>query len=165
MSVKNNRRKHRKDNGYPLPERTVIFSRKKNMQPVPEVGKKYHCFDDGKISFSRHYIIEVTEVLRHNAFKRKYPELFEDYLKATKECYWLYSRHTDWFVIANACENNELCLFVRMKNGGWFEISGWFDSGELDVTGELWENLVKNINDFNYTQEEKERIIKENTIC
>ena len=74
MSKKNQKHKVKPDNGYPLPQRTVLYSHKKHMQPVPEVGKRYHCFDDGKITFSRHYIIKVTEVLNHNAFKKKYPE-------------------------------------------------------------------------------------------
>ena len=62
MSNKN-KTKGRKPTIYPLPTRTVLYSRKKYMTPIPEVGKKYHCFDDGKITFSRHFIIQVDEVL------------------------------------------------------------------------------------------------------
>lgn len=164
MSVKNKIRKHRIDNGYPLPDRTVLYSHKKDLQPVPEVGKKYHCFDDGKKTFSRHYIIEVSEVLGHNAFKRKYPELFKRYLEVSKEDYWLYSRSTDKFIVTEKGENNERGVFVRTKDGGWFSIGEWFNSGELDVTGKVWEYLVEHIDDFTYSQEDKERIIRENTI-
>ena len=33
------------------------------MDNVPEVGKKYHFFDDGKISPSRHYIAQVEQII------------------------------------------------------------------------------------------------------
>lgn len=164
MSNKNTKSRHKKDNGYPLPEGTVLFSRKKRMQPVPEVGMKYHCFDDGKKTFSRHYIIEVTEVLGHNAFKRKYPEIFKKYLQTTKEHEWLYSRSTDKFIITNPGENNELGVFVRTKDGGWFGIGDLFNCGEIDVTGKIWNYLVEHIDDFDLTQEDKERIVRENKI-
>jgi hypothetical protein len=61
-------------------------------------------------------------------------------------------------------ENNERGVFVRTKDGGWFSIGEWFNSGELDVTGKVWEYLVEHIDDFTYSQEDKERIIRENTI-
>lgn len=32
------------------------------------------------------------------------------------------------------------------------------------VTGELWDNLIADIDDYDYTDEEKEQIIKEGTI-
>ena len=156
--------KHKKPNGYPLPDRTVLYSRKKYMKPIPEVGKKYHCFDDGKITFSRHYIIKIDEVLSHMEFKRKYPNEFKKYCKTAKDHYWLYSRRTDKFVITYKGENDELGVFVRTKQGGWFGIGSYWNSATLDVTGKLWENLVANIDKFDYTQEEKEQIIKEGSI-
>lgn len=163
MSKKNKSRR-RKPTIYPLPTRTVLYSRKKHMKPVPEVGKKYHCFDDGKIRFSRHFIIQVDEVLGCIQFKKKYPKEFEAYREEAKRCYWLYSTHSDKFIITHSGENNELGVYVRTKRGGWFGIGAWWNSAELDATGELWDWLVKNIDDFNYTDEEKEQIIKEGTI-
>lgn len=73
-----------KKNRYPLPSKTVLYSTKKHLQPIPEVGKRYHCFDDGKITFSRHFIVEVNEVLGHQQFKKKYPEAFLQYREAVK---------------------------------------------------------------------------------
>ena len=151
-------------NKYPLPTRTVLYSHKKHMKPIPEVGKKYHCFDDGKITFSRHFIIEVNEVLGHQQFKKKYPEQFKLYREAVKRCYWLYSTHSDKFVITYKGEDKGLGVYTRTKQGGWFGIGDFWDSATLDVTGEIWDNLVKNIDDFDYSQEEKEMLIKENTI-
>lgn len=149
---------------YPLPSKSVLYSRKKKILPIPEVGKKYHCFDDGKITFSRHFIIKVDEVLGHQQFRKKYPEKFEEYRNAVKNSYWLYSTHSDKFIITHHGENNKLGVYVRTKRGGWFGIGSWFDCGELDVSGKLWENLVANIDNFDYSNAEKERLIKENTI-
>ena len=163
------RKKNTKSLGkpYPLPpERTVHYSRKKNLQPIPNVGQVYHCFDDGKVRFSRLYLVEVIETLGEMEFKRKYPEEFKNWLEISKSHYWLYSRSTDKFVVANCKESNEhpLGIFVRTKQGGWFGIGDWFNSGLLDVTGELYKDLVKSIDNFDYSDEEKKRLIEEYTI-
>ena len=164
MSKKNSFKEKRNNHPYPLPERTVLYSRKKHLKPIPEVRKKYHCFDDGKITFSRHFIIQVDEILGHQAFKRKYPKEFEKYREAVKGHYWLYSTHSDKFIITHKGENGELGVYVRTKQGGWFGIGEWFNSATLDVTGKLWDNLVEGIDLYDYTEEEKERLISENTI-
>lgn len=157
-------KKRNKPNGYPVPRRTVLYSHKKDMQPIPEVGKKYHCFDDGKVRFSRHFIIKIDEVLGHQQFRKKYPEAFKLYREAVKGSYWLYSTHTDKFVITRHGEEGKFGVYVRTKQGGWFGIGEYWNCAVLDVTGELWDELVKNIDEFNYSQEEKEKLIKEGTI-
>ena len=157
-------KKKTKNYTYPLPEKTVLYNHKKHLKPIPEVGKHYHCFDDGKITFSRHFIIQVDEVLGHMAFKKKYPELFEQYRESVKRSYWLYSTHSDKFVVTYKGENDELGVYVRTKQGGWFGVGNWWNSATLDVTGKLWENLVANIDNFDYTEEEKRKLIEEKTI-
>jgi hypothetical protein len=155
----------KKRNKYPLPpNKTVLYSRKKHLEPIPEVGKKYHCFDDGKITFSRHFIIQVDEVLGHMAFKKKYPKYFKQYVKRVKESYWLFSTHSDKFVITYFGENNQPGVYVRTKQGGWFGIGDWWNSATLDVTGKFWKYLVANIDHFDYTEKEKKQLIEENTI-
>lgn len=156
--------RHRKKNKYPLPDKTVLYSRKKHLEPIPEVGKKYHCFDDGKVRFSRHYIIEVSEVLGYMQFKKKYPELFKTYCEVSKGHYWLYSRSTDKFIVAEKGENDELGVFVRTKQGDWFGIGNLNNAGTLDVTGKCWDYLIDNKGLFDYSEEELERLIRENTI-
>ena len=166
MSKKNSRGyfPRQRKNMYPLPNRTVLYIRKKHFKPVPEVGKRYHCFDDGKIRFSRHFIIQVDEVLGFIQFRKKYPKLFEQYTEAVKQSYWLYSTHSDKFVITHKGENDELGVYVRTKQGGWFGAGNWWNSATLDVTGELWDNLIADIDNYDYTDEEKKKLIKENTI-
>ena len=151
-------------NQYPLPERTVLYSHRKHIEPIPEVGKRYHCFDDGKVTPSRHFIVEVTEVLGHQQFKKKYPEEFKQYREAVKDCYWLYSTHSDKFIIVEHGEENERGVYVRTKQGEWFGIGNIFNAGRIDVTGRLWNKLLENFDLFDYTDEEKERIIKEGSI-
>lgn len=166
MSKKNSRGyfPRQRKNMYPLPDRTVLYIRKKHYEPVPEVGKRYHCFDDGKVRFSRHFIIKVDEVLGFIQFRKKYPKLFEQYTEAVKQCYWLYSTHSDKFIITHKGENDELGVYVRTKQGGWFGAGNWWNSATLDVTGELWDNLIADIDNYDYTDEEKKRLIEENTI-
>ena len=103
-------------------------------------------------------------MLGHQQIKKKYSEQFKLYREAVKRCYWLYSTHSDKFVITYKGEDNGLGVYVRTKQGGWFGIGDFWDSATLDVTGEIWDDLVKNIDDFSYSQEEKETLIKENTI-
>lgn len=156
--------KKKRHTEYNVDRHVVFLMPKYRPKPIPEVGKCYHCFDDGKITFSRHFIIKVDEVLDFMQFKKKYPEMVAQYIQETKSCYWLYARRTDKFVITFKGENNELGVYVRMKDGGWFGIGSWWNSAELDVTGKLWESLVQNINHFDYTEEEKKQLIEENTI-
>lgn len=151
-------------NRYPLPRKTVSYSTKKHLQPIPEVGKRYHCFDDGKITFSRHFIIEVNEVLGHQQFKKKYPEAFLQYREAVKGHYWLYSTHSDKFIITYKGENDRFGVYVRTKQGGWFGIGDWWNCGELDSSGKMWDSLISLIDDFQISSEDKEKIIKENTL-
>lgn len=164
MSKKNTRTLRKNDNKYPLPQRTVLYSHKKHLEPVPQCGKRYHCFDDGKIRFSRHFTIQVDEVLNFMEFKRKYRDLFDIYTDEVRRHYWLYSTHSDKFVITHNGENNELGLYVRTKQGGWFGIGPYWNSATLDATGKLWEGLVANIDDYDYTEEEKRKLLEEGEI-
>ena len=112
------------------------------------------------------YIVEVKEVLGQMQFKKKYPEQFKQWLEVSKSHYWLYSRSSDKFIIANCNESEEhpLGIFVRTKQGGWFGIGDFWDSAALDVTGILWEGLISRINEFIFTPEEKQKIIENNEL-
>lgn len=48
---------------------TVLNPKEYKEQPVPEVGKEYHTFDDGKIKPSRHSIVTITDVVPFNEFR------------------------------------------------------------------------------------------------
>ena len=108
-------------------------------QPVPEVGKEYHTFDDGKIKPSRHNIITITEVVPFNEFRDS--TIVSAWGHEIQNCYWLYAEETDYFVIGKYEDEEEPEYFVRTKDGGWFSI-GWFAS-RLDIDGTLYSKMIE----------------------
>lgn len=119
---------------------TVINTTSYNWQPVPEVGKEYHAFDDGKIKPSRHSIVRITEVVPFAAVNHK--AFLEEWQQEVEDCYWLYAKETDYFVKAEW--DDETSYFVRTKDGGWFSL-GWFGA-RLDIDGSLYEKMKEHYN-------------------
>lgn len=113
---------------------TIINTTPYNRQPVPEVGKEYHAFDDGKIKPSRHSIVTIVKAI---PFEEVNPELIDTWKQNVEECYWLYAAETDYFVCAKYDDNIE--HFVRTTDGGWFSL-GWFGA-RLDIDGRLYEKM------------------------
>ena len=70
------------------------------MQPIPELNKEYHIFDDGKIKPSRHYKCTVTNIIPINECHDE--ELLKAWKCNTVECHWLFSEETDYFIKANS---------------------------------------------------------------
>ena len=114
---------------------TIINTTPYKLQLVPEVGKEYHTFDDGKIRPSRHAITTISEVIPFDDCSDT--ELLELWHNEVEECYWLYATETDYFVKAEY--DDETAYFVRTKDGGWFSL-GWFGS-RLDIDGSLYEKM------------------------
>lgn len=54
-------------------------------EPIPEIGRKYHFFDDGKVSMSRHSMAIVTNIIPLNKAKELMfrAKLDEDYNEIT----------------------------------------------------------------------------------
>lgn len=130
------------------------------LKPIPEIGKYYHFWDDGKISPGRHYICRCERIITSEEAKSimiKVPNEYIDDIMDTISLYehwydnempnhdWLYSKDTDYFIECSCPEYDEHNLwFVRTKNGGWFSMdiqSGW-QSGRLDIDGEIFENIT-----------------------
>lgn len=86
---------------------------------LPELYKKYDCYDDGKRRESRRYQVLVTDIIPFN-------EANEDLIKAWKiavEQYnYLFATETDYFIFAVSYEwwYPEVEIFVRIMDGGWF---------------------------------------------
>lgn len=138
---------------------------KKNKQDLPKIGEYYHFFDDGKISMSRHYICRIERIISSEESKNikvKVPRwnfkknkndfeeitLWDRYHEQIKYHDWLYLPITD-FLIEASCPtyDKDNLWFIRQKGGGWFSIdvqNGW-QGGELDITGEIFENVVNNL--------------------
>ena len=111
------------------------------LQPVPEVGKEYHAFDDGKIRPSRLEHVKIVEVI---PFKECWDfALLSSWNTEVAECDWLYAKETDYFVKAYCKEpNTGAQWFVRTVDGGWFSLGFW--GSRLDVDGSLYEKMIEN---------------------
>jgi hypothetical protein len=107
------------------------------MKKIPKVGKTYNCFDDGKISHSRLYTVDIKEVI---AFDKIDNATLEEWKEQVEQCDWLYAKETDYFVKTINGEDGD-AVFVRTLNGGWFSLGNFMNSGRLDVDGKLTKML------------------------
>lgn len=112
------------------------------MKELPIIGKTYNCYDDGKILKSRAYEVTITKIV-------PFSEADETTLKLWKEeglsCDWLF-KETDYFIEFDSTENKNSPkgVFARTKDGGWFGLSSWWNSGRLDIDGSLTKWLQDN---------------------
>ena len=107
------------------------------IKKIPEVGKTYNCFDDGKISESRLYTVDVVAVIPYNKVDS---ETLDIWKHCVKESYWLFAKDTDFFVKTENGEDGD-AVFTRTTDGGWFSMGGFMNSGRMDVDGSLTEYL------------------------
>ena len=113
-------------------------------QPIPEVGKEYHIFDDGKVRSSRHSICKICKVIPFDECSDL--ELLKAWNDEVLRAYWLFSPETDYFVNGVVKKEDsvfEIHYFVRTLDGGWFSIDypeSWTAS-RLDIDGGLFKIL------------------------
>ena len=129
------------------------------MKPIPEVGKYYHFFDDGKTSPSRHYIARVERIVPITDSVDILIPHFDQYLEelvpmslwdiwneSKVDADWVFSEKTDVLVEASCpkYDGNNL-WFARMKDGDWFsmDIQSSWQGGLLDVTREVYESVLE----------------------
>ena len=118
---------------------TIINPLPYKEQPVPELNKKYHMFDDGKISESRHYVVKIVEVIPFEECSDTH--LISFWEDEQKEAPWLYAEETDYIVKGVSPRILEPQYFVRTVDGGWFSL-GWWGS-RLDIDGSLYAQLCE----------------------
>lgn len=101
---------------------------------LPEIGKTYIYFDDGKIRESRKYNVVIKEIIPFDKIDEKTLEFWK---KKVKDCYWLFSPNTDYFIKGelDLDEKIENVVFVKTIDDEWFSLGWW--GGTLDVDGEL----------------------------
>lgn len=117
---------------------TVINLNPYKEQPLPEAGKEYHIFDDGKIRPNRHFQIKVLELIPPEEVDS---EQLKYWRSEVEECYWLYAPETDFFVKAKWDVDEDPLYFVRTVDGGWFSLGWW--GARLDIDSSLYEQMVK----------------------
>ena len=79
------------------------------MENLPEIGKTYNCFDDGKIHKSRMYQVTITEII---SFEKADNELLELWEEEGLPSYWLFDK-TDYFIKFTSNEFNKVICFVK----------------------------------------------------
>lgn len=104
---------------------------------IPKINKTYNCFDDGKITNSRLYTVDIKRVV---PFKDIDADTLKIWREAVKQCYWLFSKETDFFIETENGEDGD-AVFARTADGGWFSLGDFMNSGRLDVSGKLTERL------------------------
>ena len=108
---------------------------------IPKVGKVYNCYDDGKITPSKQYTVEVAEVI-------PFDKVDKETLKQWEECKintpWLFADETDYFIKYKNGENNESGVFARTKSSKWFGLGNFINAGLLDVDNSLIESVNLN---------------------
>lgn len=134
------------------------------METIPEIGKYYHFWDDGKSSPSRHYVCKCERVITPDEAKNimvsvPYDDdltiettLYDHWLESEMpEHDWLYAKETDYFVECSCPKYDENNLwFVRTRDGGWFSmnIQNWWQGGTLDVDEKILDGIIENIKKY-----------------
>ena len=106
---------------------------------LPEIGRTYNCFDDGKITESRMYQVTIDEII---PFEKADNELLELWEEEGLPSYWLFDK-TDYFIkfTSNEFKDEPNGVFARTKGGGWFGLGNYWNSGRLDIDGSLTDSL------------------------
>jgi len=108
----------------------------KNIDQLPEIGKSYNCYDDGKIYESRRIQVYVFDLI---LFEKAPKNIKKEWSKNVKKYHWVFDKKTDYFIIADTEEKH--FVYARSLWGGWFCVKPC-GSNLLDVSGNLTKNLI-----------------------
>ena len=134
-----------------------------NLKQVPEVGKIYHFWDDGKTSDSRHYLARCDEIIyikdaRNIKVKRdgKEMSLLDIWISEKTNHPWIMQRTTDYIIKCSIpVYDNDPIYFARSTDGGWFSmnVTGWWQSGILDIDDSIYNSIIDECynNGWDYT--------------
>ena len=124
---------------------------------IPEVGKVYHVFDDGKITLSRHMLVKCVAVIPFNEFinDHKYKKPLLKWMYSVSPNHWVYRDNTDYIVVCEDVNDvaseralrggdwDKLLYYTRTLDGGWFGFGTLLDDGLLDVDRSVWKDFYK----------------------
>lgn len=125
------------------------------MAKLPELYKKYKCYDDGKVYDSRQYEVLITDIIK---WKDIFPEL-KDLLEVVIDEYdFLYKKNQEFVIYGVSYETTVpmIEIFLETKQSEWFGIGeyspttdhplqfkNWWCSGKLDIDG-IYTDSLKN---------------------
>ena len=133
---------------------------------LPEVGKEYYFYDDGKVSISRQYKVRITDIIpfseaknrvycvtgkdiinqlnRYNFEAPTYDKIWE---KSKIDYPWIFTKDTDYIVIARYVGDNPAWFIYEnydmlfgQSGCGWYTFDDYYN-GRLDVDGSLTEQI------------------------
>jgi len=104
---------------------------------IPELNKTYNCFDDGKITLSRLYTVDVIAIIPFGKIDAK---TLNEWKERIEESPWLFAKETDYFIKTINGEDGD-ATFVRTIDNRWFSIGSFMNSGLLDIDGSLTKQL------------------------
>ena len=110
------------------------------------VGKVYHVFNDGKVSWSRHSLEKIVERIPFDKFKEH--EMYSAWEQDVSTCYWLFSPNTDYILVSQVldADGQPNRYYTRTRDGGWFGFGSFLCDGRLDYTRELWKEYMGYLN-------------------
>lgn len=112
-----------------------------------EIGNKYNFFDDGKISLSRHYIAEVTDIIPIESFNNQVgiQEAIEHYKDSIP---YLYTHNPEYVIICSIptyCQGPFILIKMNDNTGNYFTIlDDTYWCGELCTKQWCIDNIVNN---------------------
>ena len=98
---------------------------------LPEIGKIYNFYDDGKITYSRQYRCKIINVIPYGNVSDKIKEQYK-----TLVCHynWIFSPHTDYFIIGKVEDDIiENQVFMRTLKGDWFSNAISLNTKDFDI--------------------------------
>ena len=129
--------------------------------PVPSIGRKYFAFNDGKVRPSRTVVIKITDIFNE---KTIVDHIYDLWREESENCDFLYSSETDYFIYGEDIEHPEdIYVFARTNDGGWFSFNQGFGDVSLDTTGRQFNVMKTWVN--NFTEEAIERMKELERLC
>jgi hypothetical protein len=121
-----------KDKEFEEYKKNLYLADRYTKQPMPEIGKEYNYYDDGKIRQSRHSIIKILNIIKIEEASRFITEFFE---RIKNEYDWIFSEKQDYFIIGyNEKDCPGVTMLFARSNLGWY---GFETSGEDYWSGSL----------------------------
>ena len=98
---------------------------------LPEIGKIYNFYDDGKITYSRQYRCKIINIIPYDNVSDK---IKEQYKTLVSHYNWIFSPYTDYFIIGKVEDDIiEDQVFMRTLKGNWFSNAISLNAKDFDI--------------------------------